>query len=418
MSRIRSALVGIVAAGLLLMSVGVAHADNLQQTDLVATPATHTVEVGQLDATRYQLTANNGDGQDGCNASDGSPANVSINVPDHVTASPSSLTLTACGQANGKTVNFSADEPGDYLITASVSDSGGQGTYNTNPATFTLHVTAPVVDPEPVDHTPPVITAPADMTVEATGPSGAVVPYSASATDDVDGPVNLTSVPASGSTFPLGTTTVNLSATDAAGNSASGSFKVTVVDTTPPALAQLPAIILDATSAFGAVAHYGPATASDLVDGDVPVDFSIPSGSTFPLGQTTVTYSATYSHGNEAEKSFVMNVTVPWNGLNQPINRDGSSSFKLGSTVPVKFNSFVGLNARLSVAKGDNSPDGTDLEAINSNPADTGTLFRYDAVAGQYIFNLGTKNLTAGDWYLHVFLGDGVDHVTKISLRK
>ena len=203
MSRIRSALVGVVAAGLLLMSAGVAHADNLQQTDLVATPATHTVEVGQLDATRYQLTANNGDGQDGCNASDGSPANVSINVPDHVTASPSSLTLTACGQANGKTVNFSADEPGNYLITASVSDSGGHGTYNTNPATFTLHVTAPVVDPEPVDHTAPVITAPADMTVEATGPSGAVVSYSASATDDVDGPVNVTSVPASGSTLTV-----------------------------------------------------------------------------------------------------------------------------------------------------------------------------------------------------------------------
>jgi HYR domain len=304
--------------------------------------------------------------------------------------------------------------PGNYAISASVSDSG-PGSYNTNPAKFTLTVTAPAA---PVDDTAPVIAAPADLTVEATAPKGAVVSYNATATDDVDGPVDVTGVPASGSTFPLGITTVNLSATDAAGNEATDSFQVTVRDTTPPALPDLRDVALDATSAFGAVANYGPATASDIVDGNVPVDFAIPSGSTFPLGTTTVNYSATDSHGNPASDSFVVKVTVPWNGLNQPINRDGSSSFKLGSTVPVKFNSFPGLNAKLSISKGDSTPDGTDLEAINSNPADTGNLFRYDTVAGQYIFNLGTKNLSVGDWYLHVNLGDGIDHITKISLRK
>ena len=64
------------------------------------------------------------------------------------------------------------------------------------------------------------------------------------------------------------------------------------------------------------------------------------------------------------------------------------------------------------------TPDGTELEAINSNPADSGWVFRYDALAGQYIYNLGTKNLTSGDWYLHIDLGDHVDHVVKISLKK
>ncbi|MBZ5560498.1 MAG: Ig-like domain repeat protein [Acidobacteriia bacterium] len=91
------------------------------------------------------------------------------------------------------------------------------------------------------DATPPVLTAaPADITAEATSPSGAIVTYTPpTATDAVDGPVPVTCVPASGSTFPLGATTVVCSATDAGGNTASESFTVTVVDTTPPVIASV-----------------------------------------------------------------------------------------------------------------------------------------------------------------------------------
>lgn len=52
--------------------------------------------------------------------------------------------------------------------------------------------------------------------------------YSASAVDDVDGPVPVSCSPASGATFPIGTTTVVCTARDAAGNAAAGSFRVTV----------------------------------------------------------------------------------------------------------------------------------------------------------------------------------------------
>jgi hypothetical protein len=78
------------------------------------------------------------------------------------------------------------------------------------------------------DTTPPVITVPSDITVDATGPAGAVVSYSASGTDDVDGTVPATCAPLSGSTFPIGTTAVNCAASDAAGNTASASFSVHV----------------------------------------------------------------------------------------------------------------------------------------------------------------------------------------------
>src|SRR5205085_9983426 len=88
------------------------------------------------------------------------------------------------------------------------------------------------------DDTPPVITGmPADRTVEANGPNGSVVNFSTpTANDALDGPVPVTCSPAPGANFPLGATTVTCSATDTHGNTATGSFTVTVLDTTAPKL--------------------------------------------------------------------------------------------------------------------------------------------------------------------------------------
>ena len=68
------------------------------------------------------------------------------------------------------------------------------------------------------DTTAPSLSLPSNMTVEATGPSGAVAAFAPSASDLVD-PLAppVACAPTSGSMFPLGTTPVNCSATDAAG---------------------------------------------------------------------------------------------------------------------------------------------------------------------------------------------------------
>jgi streptogramin lyase len=84
------------------------------------------------------------------------------------------------------------------------------------------------IEVEAVDSTPPVIIVPPSIVGNASSPSGAVVSYSVSAEDDVDGPVDVVCAPSSGSVFPIGTTQVVCTASDAAGNEASASFDVHV----------------------------------------------------------------------------------------------------------------------------------------------------------------------------------------------
>src|SRR6185436_5061860 len=79
-----------------------------------------------------------------------------------------------------------------------------------------------------VDTTQPVISVPANITVDATGPSGAVVGYAVSATDGGTS-LPVTCNPPSGSVFAIGTTTVTCTTADAAGNSATASFTVTAL---------------------------------------------------------------------------------------------------------------------------------------------------------------------------------------------
>lgn len=154
---------------------------------------------------------------------------------------------------------------------------------------------------------PPVLSLPGDMAVEATGPGGAVVVYTASADDAVDGPITPICNPGSGSTFALGTTNVSCSATDQAGNTATGSFNVTVRDTTPPTVMVPADISAEATGPAGAAVTFS-ASATDLVSGPITPICSPASGTTFALDTTNVTCTAMDQAGNTATGIF--HVTV------------------------------------------------------------------------------------------------------------
>jgi hypothetical protein len=78
------------------------------------------------------------------------------------------------------------------------------------------------------DLTPPTLVLPAGVPVDATSPDGAVAAFDVSAVDDIDPAPAVACVPQSGSTFPVGDTSVSCAATDAAGNVGTGSFLVHV----------------------------------------------------------------------------------------------------------------------------------------------------------------------------------------------
>ncbi|NOK06672.1 MULTISPECIES: ELWxxDGT repeat protein [Myxococcus] len=159
------------------------------------------------------------------------------------------------------------------------------------------------------DTTPPTVTCPASLTVEAQADSGTSVSYPpATATDDGFGEPLLSYSHDAGTLFPLGRTAVTVTATDTAGNTATCSFDITVQDTIAPALSCPVDVTVEATSASGATMSYPPATASDAVTSAPQVNYSHPSGTQFPVGGTTVTVTATDAAGNAASCTFVVSV--------------------------------------------------------------------------------------------------------------
>jgi hypothetical protein len=197
----------------------------------------------------------------------------------------------ACSAASGDQFPL-----GSTTVTCSAADARA----NAARETFVVSV---------VDTTAPALAAPADVTAEATGPDGARVSYLvADARDTVDGPVTPVCSPAAGGTFPLGTTTVECTATDRAGNAATVSATVTVRDTTAPVVAVPANLAVEATGPDGATVPYGTVTASDAVDGTVEATCDPVSGTVFALGTTPVECSVRDAAGNTGSGSFLVTV--------------------------------------------------------------------------------------------------------------
>lgn len=153
----------------------------------------------------------------------------------------------------------------------------------------------------------PVILCPADMEVaNDPGQCGAVVAFEVTATDNCP-EIRVTCNPPSGSFFPKGTTTVNCTATDDAGNASACSFNVTVKDDEAPEVTCPAAIEVDNDPGqCGAVVTFA-ATASDNCPG-MTVTCDPASGSFFPKGDTLVTCTATDAAGNTSQCSFTVTV--------------------------------------------------------------------------------------------------------------
>jgi hypothetical protein len=141
-----------------------------------------------------------------------------------------------------------------------------------------------------------------ETTFEATSTEGALVEYTMpTATDNIDEAVEVVCDPASGSQFPIGKTTVNCTATDAANNSSKSEFVVTVEDTTPPVLE----LIGDAEIyvEYGADYQDQGATCTDYVDTPLEVTVGGDIVDTNNVGDSyEIVYTCTDSSNNSADQ--------------------------------------------------------------------------------------------------------------------
>ena len=187
---------------------------------------------------------------------------------------------------------------GTTLVTWSATDSSG------NRSTAVQRVTLILVD-----RTPPVVVAPADLTIEATGPLTLANIGMATANDAIDGalPV-LSDAPLS---FPPGTTLVRWSAIDASGNIGFATQQVTVIDSTPPQISA-PADLTVEASGPATPIDVGMASASDIVDPDPVIRNDAPPS--FPVGITTIIWRAIDGSGNvgtASQRIEVRDTTAP-----------------------------------------------------------------------------------------------------------
>jgi hypothetical protein len=136
----------------------------------------------------------------------------------------------------------------------------------------------------------------------------------ATVSDACDSTVIRTGVPA-GNIFPVGSTTITYTAK--ADISVQRTQIVTVVDNTAPVVTAPGPVTLytgpSATSCGVTVTDlngtFGTGTATDNCPGIGSVTRSgVPAGGVFPVGQTTLTYSATDAHGNTGSATQVITV--------------------------------------------------------------------------------------------------------------
>ena len=265
--------------------------------------------------TNHPPTANAGPDQTVNAAANGT---ATVNLDGSLSSDPDGdpLTFTWAGPFG----SVSGAQP-QVILTGSVNvlqltvDDGKGGTASAN-VTITVNSQG--------DTTPPVLTLPPTITREATSPAGAAVSYSATALDNVDGSVTPSCIPPAGSIFPLGTTTVNCTATDSSGNASSGSFKVIVQDTTAPIVTPPAGITVPATEATGARGNAFPALAAFLAGGSA-VDIADPAparlspqvngtgvdiNTLFPLGTTNVAFLFRDASGNIGAASSTVTVIL------------------------------------------------------------------------------------------------------------
>ncbi len=315
-----------------------------------------------------------------CGATDPDDTPSTVQTTLTVTVIDTDLAITAgvspapvqATSAAGAAVTFTTPTASDEEVSVAVTcDHASGDTFPVGTTTVTCTATDPDDTPSTVRTTLTITVIDTDLAitagvspdpVQATSSAGAAVTFTIPTASDEDGPVAVTCDHASGSIFPVGTTTVTCAATDADDTPSTVQTTLTVTVTfvdTDLALTGVPAdIVVDATGPDGAVVTYTPPTATDE-ETPPEVTCDMPSGSTFPIATTTVTCTATDPDDDPSTVSATFDVTV--NGAGPQLDA------LLAYVDPLPPGSSLGNKARSAISAfdaGDIAGTCSDLSAI------------------------------------------------------
>ena len=240
------------------------------------------------------------------------------------TAGGGSVSLAGAGTTYTATVDGLSSDGTVSLSLAEGSWQNGQG-----------HLGGGASGPEvELDTTAPELNGPAEGVFRTTtepGEPGATVTYdfftpsaAGNATPALAPEDTLECSPASGSFFAIGSTDVDCTATDPAGNSTAASFEVIVVDDEAPVIDSLEDVSLElADGETRAPVEFDVPSASDN-SGEVDVTCDLEPGTSLPEGERTVTCTAVDPSGNTSTSAFTVSISAADDGEDGTEEEDGT----------------------------------------------------------------------------------------------
>jgi hypothetical protein len=160
----------------------------------------------------------------------------------------------------------------------------------------------------------------------------------------------------------------------------------------------------------------GSASINGSFSSDIPTDLG-----TAPAGSTTIALTGGSQElvgylGLPANLTFQVVGKAFSGSVQSPVNSDGSSVFRAGrGVIPIKFAlAFDGqgtCNLPPATIALQNVSSGTAQsvdESVYTMPADSGSNFRIDQQACQYVYNLSAGSLATGSYQANILLGGTV----------
>lgn len=223
---------------------------------------------------------------------------------------------------------------------------------------------------------------------------------------------------------------VTRTATDNAGNVGSATVSGIKIDQEKPTVTAAGVNVAGATYTLGAVPG-ATCGATDAVSGVDSCRVTVTGGTANGVGSFSYTAVATDRAGNTTTITGTYTVKYRFDGFLQPINDTAhqvgvsTSIFKAGSTVPAKFQlkrddgtvvQAPSAPMWLTPVKG-SATSATVDESVYTVSADSGSTYRYDATAQQYLYNWKSTNAGGNYWRVGVRLDDGQTYYANLGLR-